>query len=366
MDQREIIQRRVRQIQRKVRQHKWDMLWIIHPANRQYLTGFSGSAGWVLIPGRGRAHLITDGRYQEQSRLECPGIDITICEQDPHECFIERLRDKRVRRLAFEDDQVSVRSWRRIQQAHKRLQGVRAEGCVQQARQCKSPQELRYLRRAIRIAEKAFAQVMPRVRAGWREIDIVLALEKAMLGAGAQGLAFPTIVASGPHAALPHARPTSRKLKPGDLVVIDFGCKYQGYHSDLTRTLAVARMTAKQQKIYKIVKKAQKSAKNELISGKIASEADKKARFIFKKAELEHFFVHSLGHGLGLEVHEAPKLSFRSREKLAAGMVVTCEPGVYIPGWGGIRIEDNVLVTPSSAQWLSQSAEELQLVGRQS
>lgn len=364
MTQREIIQHRVRRLQRKIRQQQWDLLWIVHPANRQYVTGFSGSAGWVLVPARGRARLITDGRYQEQSRQECPGVDITICEQDPHECFITQLWEKRVQRLGFEDEQVSVRSWRRIQRALKRLKGIPDEGSVQQERLSKSPQELQYLRRAIRIAEKAYAQVIPRVRAGWREIDVVLALEKAMFEAGAQGLAFPTIVASGLRSALPHAKPTARKLRAGDLVVIDFGCTYQGYHSDLTRTLAVARMTAKQQEIYKIVKKAQKMSKNELISGNFASEADKKARFVFKKAELESFFVHSLGHGLGLEIHEAPKLSSRSKEKLVAGMVVTCEPGVYIPGWGGIRIEDDVLIAPASAKWLSRSAEELQLLGR--
>jgi Xaa-Pro aminopeptidase len=330
-------------LQAWLRQQRCEALWVTHAANRRYLTGFTGSAGWVLLPSQGKPLLITDSRYQEQSRLECPGVDIAICQGD---------------------DQVPVKTWRQLRRVLRQVKWVEASGAVERLRQQKNPEEIQCLRRAVRLAENAFARVQQKIKPGITEIALAQKLEHALQEVGGQGLAFPVIAASGPHAALPHARPTSRRLRAGDLVILDFGTIYNGYHSDLTRTVAIGKMTPQQKELYKIVKKAQKEAKKELICGNFTFKADKKAREIFKKRGVEEKFVHSLGHGLGLEIHEAPRLSSLSREKLAPGMVVTCEPGLYLPGWGGIRIEDDILVTSHASQWLSRSPEELPLVGR--
>ncbi|MEW6517248.1 MAG: Xaa-Pro peptidase family protein [candidate division FCPU426 bacterium] len=355
---------RWQQTQAWLRQKRCRALWVVQAANRRYLTGFTGSAGWVLLPSQGRPLLITDGRYQEQARKECPGVAVAICQKDAQNCLSEYLRQQGVRTLAFEDDRVAVKSWREMRRACPRVRWVEAAGLIERLRQRKSQDEISCLRRAIRLAETAYARIYPRIKPGLREIDLAQRLEQALHEAGGQGLAFPTIVASGPNSALPHAKPTTRKIRRGDLLVMDFGTIYKGYHSDLTRTVAVGKITPKQREIYKLVKKAQKEAKKAIISDAFSSESDKKAREIFKNKGLEEHFVHSLGHGLGLEIHEAPRLSIRSREKLASGMVVTCEPGLYLPGWGGIRIEDDVLVTSHASQWLSRSPEDLPLVGR--
>lgn len=351
-------------LQAWLRQQRCEALWVTHAANRRYLTGFTGSAGWVLLPSQGKPLLITDSRYQEQSRQECPGVDIAICQGEAQACLADHLARRGVRRLGFEDDQVPVKTWRQLRRVLRQVKWVEASGAVERLRQQKNPEEIQCLRRAVRLAENAFARVQPKIKPGITEIALAQKLEHALQEVGGQGLAFPVIAASGPHAALPHARPTSRCLRVGDLVILDFGTIYNGYHSDLTRTVAIGKMTPQQKELYKLVKKAQKEAKKELICGNFTFKADKKAREIFKKRGVEEKFVHSLGHGLGLEIHEAPRLSSLSREKLAPGMVVTCEPGLYLPGWGGIRIEDDVLVTSHASQWLSRSPEELPLVGR--
>ncbi len=360
---------RLERLRREVQLRGWDALWIAKPANRQYLTGFTGSAGWVLIPGkrvrgtRRSALLITDSRYTEQAKQESRGVRIIVSHKSPLQCLAEKLEKWGVEHLGFEDAQVTVQEWQRLLNLKKGVSGHIASGLVEKARVVKEQVEITALRRAVKIAEQAYAKVIQEIKIGMSEWEIAFRLEKAMLEAGGEAVAFPTIVASGPRSSLPHANPTRRRLKAGDLVIIDFGCKYKGYNSDLTRTVVVAKMSSRQRDMYKIVKKAQKSAQKMLISGTKTAEADKKARKIFYESGLEKYFIHSLGHGIGLEVHESPRLSLLSSACLAEGMTVTCEPGVYLPGWGGIRIEDDVLVGRESARWLSISPEELPIVG---
>ncbi len=361
---------RLERLRREVQLRGWDALWIANPINRQYLTGFTGSAGWLLIPGkpvpgsRRSTRLITDGRYAEQAKQESRGVRIIVSHKSPLQCLAENLKNWGIINMGFEDAQVTVQEWQRLLKLKKGVKGCWASGLVEKARAIKDQEEITALRRAVRIAEQAYAKVIQEIKIGMCEREIAFRLEKAMLEAGGEATAFPIIVASGPRSSLPHAQPTSRRLKAGDLVIIDFGCKYKGYNSDLTRTVVVAKMSSRQREMYKIVKKAQKSAEKMLISGEKAAESDKKARKIFYKAGLEKYFIHSLGHGIGLEVHESPRLSLLSSARLAAGMTVTCEPGVYLPGWGGIRIEDDILVGRESAQGLSISPEELPIVGR--
>jgi Xaa-Pro aminopeptidase len=360
----EAIKKRLKVLHAQIRRHGWDALWIVSPANRRYLTGFSGSAGWVLVPAHGKAILITDGRYQEQAAQESPLAHLSICPQDAHHCLATWLNKKKIKKLGFEDEQVTVHSWNRLLKAVPGLKGKRASGCVEALRLCKNPVEIQYLKKAIHIAQQAYIRVLPKIKVGMREIDLAMLLEKEMMLSGGQGVAFPTIVASGPNSSLPHAQPSQRCLRARDLVVMDFGCKYKGYHSDLTRTVAVAKMTTKQQEMYKIVKKSQVYAQKELKSNNLTANVDKNAREILAKAGLAQYFIHSLGHGLGLEIHEGPKLSALSKERLDTGMVVTCEPGVYLPGWGGIRIEDDILVQGNKPVSLSLSEPELKVVDR--
>ncbi|MBN1595805.1 aminopeptidase P family protein [candidate division FCPU426 bacterium] len=356
--------KRLQALQQQARAHAWDALWVVQAANRRYTTGFSGSTGWVLIPAHGKPLLLIDGRYQEQARQESPHVSQVVYSQDPFVCLGAYLRRRRLRILGFEDEQVSVGSWKRLQKQVAGLRGKSASGCIEAMRMCKDFVECRHIKKAVFIAEKAFACVLPTLKPGRREIEVAVQLENAMISAGGQGAAFPTIVASGPNASMPHAKPTQRRFRAGDLVVLDFGCIYKGYHSDLTRTIGIARMTNKQREMYKLVKKAQVFAQKELFSGRFASEADEKAREIFKKDKMDQYFVHSLGHGIGLEIHEAPKLSQVSKERLEKGMVVTCEPGLYFPKWGGLRIEDDVLVEAGKAIWLSRSPGEIPIIGR--
>ncbi|MCK5243440.1 aminopeptidase P family protein [bacterium] len=360
----EVIKKRQSIVRAQIKRYGWDALWIVSPANRRYLTGFTGSAGWVLIPARGKAILITDGRYQEQASQESPLTRLSICPQDPHNHLAELLKKQQIKQLGFEDEKVTVCSWSLLRRLVPGLKGKKASGCVETFRLCKNKEEIQYIKKAVHIAQKAYAGILPKIKVGIREIDLAMLLEKEMMQAGGQGLAFPTIVAAGPNSSLPHAQPTQRQLRAKDLVVLDFGCKYNGYNSDLTRTIVIAKMTAKQHEMYKIVKKAQVFAQKELKTGNLSANADKKARQILQKAGLAKYFIHSLGHGMGLEIHEGPKLSSLSKERLDTGMVVTCEPGVYLPGWGGIRIEDDILVQGKNPIWLSHSEPELKVVGR--
>lgn len=357
---------RIKALQKAIREREAQAYWCLQGANRRYLCGFTGSNGWLLVPARGQALLLTDGRYTEQARQECPAIAIMVRTEPLHKTMAAWLMEKGIKRLVVEDEDVSLSTWAKLKKAAPGLKAMPSQGLVETSRRIKSAPEIRYLKKAITIAQKAYHQLLPKLKAGLKETEVAHLLEVAMLDAGGQGIAFPTIVASGVHGAMPHAQPTAKRLKAGELVVLDFGCLYEGYHSDLTRTVAIARMTAKQQEIYKIVKKAQLSAQKLLLSGQFVAESDKRARNVFKAAHLEQYFVHSLGHGLGLEIHEAPRLSITAREQLRPGMVVTCEPGLYLPGWGGIRIEDDLLITAREAQWLSHSPHELPVVSQPS
>lgn len=354
---------RIKALQKHIRHYQAQAYWCRHEGNRKYLSGFTGSNGWLLVPDTGKAILITDGRYQEQAGQECNDITIIITTSSMMDalCFI--LYKKKIEKVMIEDRVVSVAEWKSMKKKIKGIQTLPNHDLVELARQQKDATEISHIKKAITIADKAFQQTLPQIKAGLSELEVVALLEKNMMTFGGEGLAFPTIVASGKNSALPHAKPGKKLLRKGELVVIDFGCTYRGYHSDLTRTIAIAKMSTKQQEYYKIVKKTQLLSQKSLISGNLAADSDKKARDVFKSYNLENYFVHSLGHGLGLEIHEAPRLSVKSNEKLTPGTVVTCEPGLYIPGWGGIRIEDDVLITEEGNKWLSQSPANLQVVG---
>ncbi len=353
---------RWKRISAEVSRRGWDALWVVRNANRRYLTGFTGSAGWVLVPTSGRPVLLTDGRYSTQARQEARTWRLLVTRRDPHLHLAALLKAYRVVRLGFEDSEVSVSLWRHLKQAHPRTQGKTASGLVEKFRERKDPGEIEHLRAAVRAAETAFRAIRPRLRVGITEKSIAFELEKAIYRTGAEASAFSLIVASGPNSALPHASPTDRRLRSGDLVVLDFGCRWKGYHSDLTRTVAISRASSRQKEIYKIVKTAQENAQKQIISGQKIAECDKKARLVFGQAGFEKQFSHSLGHGIGLEIHELPRLTHITKGVFEPGMVVTCEPGLYFPGWGGVRIEDDLLLTGTRTEALSSSPPDLPIL----
>ncbi|MCG0277602.1 MAG: aminopeptidase P family protein [Thermanaeromonas sp.] len=327
------------------------------PANRLYLSGFTGESGYLLLTPQ-KNWLLTDGRFTEQAREEAPGFEVVDLGRKPFEKMGEVVARAGLRELYFEEEALTVSAYRRLEEAVKNWPQKPvlkpASAVVEKLRAVKEPEELGYIQQAVVIAEAAWEHILEYLKPGVKEKDVALELEYFMRKRGATAASFPVIVASGPRSALPHGRAEDRKLKPGDLVVLDFGAVYHGYCSDLTRTVAVAPATDEQRKIYKAVLKAQEEALQALRAGLPGREIDALARRYLEEAGLGDYFSHSLGHGVGLSVHEKPTLSWREEDPLPARAVVTVEPGVYIPGWGGVRIEDMAVVEEGGCRLLTK------------
>jgi len=334
-------------------------LLVSHPANIRYLTSFSGSAGMLLVTAA-RATLITDARYATQAAAEVG--EVAEVEVEPANLW-ERLRTvlaaAPVARLGFEKDRLTVSAAQRLSGVTSaRLEPV--SGLVETLRARKDPGEVEAIRAAAALAVDALNEVLPRVRPGQSELAVAAALELALRSRGSEWHPFPTIVASGPRSALPHARATAREIGRGDLLLLDFGAQLDGYCADLTRTAVIgARPDGRQREVYDFVLAAQRAALSGIRPGMTGREADALARDTFRGFGVEQAFRHSLGHGLGLEVHEDPRLAPTADAPLPAGAVVTVEPGVYFEGWGGVRLEDDVVLAPEGPELLSPGAPEL-------
>lgn len=303
----------------------------------RYLTGFSGSNATVIVDGP-RCVLITDGRYREQAALECPGVEVVI-QRD----VVVALEEVLTERSLHLDERASVRFTAGLEAAGFTVHPMRDP--VMALREIKDDDELRQLEAAGSITATALAQEIAGVRAGDREVDIARSLEARFGELGAEDRAFPTIVAGGPNSAVPHHRASSRPLEPGDLLVIDCGAMVGGYHADMTRTFVVGAEPADwQREVHEIVLGAQEKARSLVMPGVCANEIDHAARSFIEQHGYAESFTHGTGHGVGLQIHESPLLSASNGECLGEGFVVTVEPGVYLPGRGGVRIEDTVVV----------------------
>ncbi len=335
-------------------------LLVTDGVNRRYLSGFTGSSGWLLVTA-GEAWLITDFRYEEQAQAEAAGWTVVVYRApDRLETALARLLgERRVTALGFDPDALTVSAHRALAEALPGVELRPAPRLVTALRAVKDEAELALIRRAMAQAEEAFARLLPEVRPGRSERELALELEFLMRRLGADGAAFDFIVASGPRSSLPHGQPTDRRLQAGDLVTFDFGARFAGYHSDITRTVVVGRADERQREVYEVVRAAQAAALAAVREGAKAEDVDRAARDVIAAAGYGERFGHSTGHGVGLEVHEYPTLAPRRDDLLVAGMVVTVEPGVYIPGWGGVRIEDTVVVTPSGCEVLCRTPKEL-------
>jgi Xaa-Pro aminopeptidase len=325
--------------------------------NVRYLTGFTGSAGSVLVVS-GMPRLITDFRYKVQSQKETSGVRIHIQQKD----FPTALRETAAKAAAgtvwFDESSLTIEGLKKLQKQGLVLKGHR--DLVGELRQQKDGQELKRIRAAIFRAEESFQELKQHIRPGARERDLAYRLEFLMREKGARKAAFDTIVASGRNGAMPHASVTNRRIQQGDLITFDFGAEADGYFSDITRTYCLGRPTARQREIHGLVRSAQEAAIKSVRAGISCKGVDAAARETIGKAGHGKHFGHGTGHGIGLMVHEAPSLSPLSPDAVTVNMVFTIEPGVYVPGWGGVRIEDMVQVTDRGPKVLTSLPRELE------
>ncbi|MGH2453247.1 MAG: M24 family metallopeptidase [bacterium] len=325
---------------RRLGEERLDALAVLKAETRTYLTGFTGSAG-IAVLAPARSTLLVDFRYEEQAAAEATGWAVHRV-SNLLEGLDAFLQDLGAARVGLEADTVTVAQWRKLGGASGR-ELVALEG-LDRLRWRKDPEELALIRRAARIADDAFAAILSQVRPGVTEGELAAELEYRMRRAGAERAAFETIVASGPRSALPHGRASDRRLGRGDIVTVDFGAVVGGYHSDCTRTFVLGAASAEQREVYAVVREALEVAEAGIRPGLTGRQADALARERIAAAGYGEAFGHGLGHGVGLAVHEGPTLSPREEAVLEEGVVVTIEPGIYRPGWGGVRIEDLVVL----------------------
>jgi len=340
-----------------------ELFWSSAAANRRWLSGFTGSSGAVVI-GREKAWLLVDFRYTEQAGAEAPPEVEVVEVEEIHKGIAALCANLAVRKGCFDSRHTTYKNYQKLGELAPQVEWLGVENWVETGRGRKDQAELAALSRAVELADVAFTHIIDMIKPGIPERELALELEYYMRRAGAEGTAFPVIVASGPRGALPHGRPSERRLAAGDLVTMDFGAIYAGYCSDITRTVAVGHCDARQRELYNLVLTAQLAGIEAVTPGKTGREVDAAAREIIQAAGYGANFGHGLGHGIGLEVHEEfPRLSRTSEVMLQPGMVCSVEPGVYLPGWGGIRIEDLVLVEEKGCRVLTKSSKELLVVG---
>ena len=335
-----------------------DAVLISKLANVRYLTGFTGSSAMALVAPGGSA-FFTDGRYDEQSRHEVPDLPRVASMESPLGAILEQARGLGVRRLGFERHAVTVAERERWEQ---RFEGIELTGIgeeVERLRWAKDPEELALLRSAQDATDGAFEDILDALVVGSTERQAAAHLERAMARHGADGLAFDVIVAFGEHAAEPHHRPCRRALAEGDVIKMDFGALVDGYHTDMTRTVAFGEPVAELRKVHDVVAAAQQAGIDALRPGVLAADVDRAARSVIEDAGYGDRFTHGLGHGVGLEIHEGPSLRRDGEDVIPAGAVVTVEPGVYLPGLGGVRIEDTVAVSEDGPDPLGVATREL-------
>jgi len=350
---------RLSRLRQKFSAYKIDGLIFFNMSNIRYLSGFTGSEGILLINSR-KAILLVDGRYTVQAGLEATDIQI-IEYSDKIKGIFQAIKKLKLKRIGFEANSITVEMYNQLTNHMQNEVFVDLADELKFIRAYKEETEIALMKKAAEISSAAILSLMNQIKPGCTEKEVALQLEYNARISGADGLAFEAIVAAGENSALPHAQPTDRKIKKGDFVVIDFGVKYRGYCSDETCTIAFGKLTDRQKNAYQIVKDAHDRALAMIKENIHAADIDHCARSVFGK-KYGRYFVHGTGHGVGLEVHEAPRLAANSDDILKPQMVVTVEPGLYIPGLWGIRIEDTVLVKKNSCEKLTKMDKELLII----
>ncbi len=346
----------------KLRQHMsaagLDSMLVYSRENRRYLSGFTGSAGFLVI-GMHKACFVTDFRYMEQAKQQCQGYEITNHNNLIHQTISQLLSSAGIARLGIEEDFMTVSFYNDLRKAAGDVELTGGRAILDSLRIVKDSVEIACIRKAAEITDAAFSHILNHIMPGMKEKEVALELEIFCKKNGASALSFDPIVASGHRSALPHGIASEKTIKAGEFLTLDFGCVYNGYCSDMTRTVFIGKATEKHSDIYETVLRAQQTALQYIKPGAVGKDVDKVARDIISDAGYGQYFGHGLGHGVGLAVHEEPRLNTLSEKTLAPGMIVTDEPGIYIPEFGGVRIEDLVLVTDSGCETLSRSPKNL-------
>jgi len=356
---RDTFAKRRRQIVRQLNTRQLQCLLVTKPANWYYLTGFTGDSGMLLVAPEG-ATLITDGRFLAQAKQEAPGIRIHPQNGPLLAATGHWLKNHGFRRVAFDPEQWMVAHFQALKTAAgSKCRLIEAAAMVEGLRLRKDPQELALMRKAALLAGEVLQGALKLLRPGVREMEVAAEIEYQMKKNGASGPSFETIVAFGHRAAFPHARPTRKQLRKNELVVLDLGVILAHYCSDITRTVYVGRAPRRIRDCYRAVQDANQAATKAVRAGTSCGEIDAAAREVLKKHKLDGYFVHSAGHGLGLEVHEAPRVARGQSVRLEVGNVITIEPGVYLQGLGGIRIEDDVAVGVEGNEVLTRVSRDL-------
>ncbi len=326
--------------------------------NVRYISGFTGSSAYVLIHPNRRV-LLTDDRYTEQAAQQCPQYEIIRHERPFKKELGQVVADMNIKRLGYEAAGVTVAMWNVLSEALPGVELVATNGIVEQQRAIKGEDEIALISRACEMAVQGYRHLLERCRPGLSERELASGLEAFLKQQGADGLAFDMILVSGSRTSHQHGSPSERRLEPGDFVLVDFGAIYKGYRSDMTRTFALGPIGDKQKEVYNAVRRSQAAALSMLQAGAAATEICTSARRIIEEAGYGDYTGRGIGHGVGLEIHEEPFVIPADDLALQAGNVITVEPGIYIPDWGGVRIEDTVVITETGCLVLTDSAKEL-------
>jgi len=353
--------KRVDLLRNKLSQMGIDGLFVMKPENRKYLSGFSGTAGSLVVTQE-QLFLLTDFRYTEQAEQECKQWQVIEIKTTTFDSLKTYLPVWKISRLGYEEDFLTHRQFLELSEKVPDVALFPSAGMVENLRAIKSQEEITRMTNSARLADEAFMHILNFLKPGCTEIEISLEMEYFMRKGGAKRIPFDIIVASGVRGAMPHGVASDKQLEIGDLITMDFGCEFNDYCSDITRTVCLGAPTEMQEHIYHIVLEAHDAGVFSIRQGVKASDVDLAARSIVEKYHFGENFRHSTGHGVGLIVHESPVISFKDGTILQTGMVITVEPGIYLPGWGGVRIEDVVLVEENGARLLTNAPRDQLMV----
>lgn len=349
---------RLQLLRKKLATNNVEAFLISKPENYRYLSGFTGSSG-ILIITSDQAILLTDFRYVEQARREAAGYEVVMYKDRLLDKLADILAETSTKRVGIESDFFTVKQYYDYRARLKNFRVKPLENIVEGLRIVKSEAEIDKIRKAADLSSEGYRYILPHIKPGVTEKNIALELEFFLRQRGAEKIGFDIVVASGERAAMPHASASQKKLNRGELVIIDFGVVYQGYHSDVSRTVVLGEATPRQKRVYQTVQKAQEIALRAVRTKITAAAVDKVSRHHITEQGYGENFGHGLGHGVGLEIHEAPSLNPTSGERLKAGMVFTIEPGVYLSRFGGVRIEDVVVLRKDGIEILTKSPKDL-------
>lgn len=350
---------RLEKLREKMRETELDAYIVMSPENRRYVSGFTGSSAILLVTLE-KAYLMTDFRYLQQAAAQAPQFQVVDASRNLFQPIAELANP--AKRIGFEEDYVTFADYGKLKEALPEKALISSASLIKTLRSVKDREEIKAIRQAVQCADQAFNHILKFLQIGQLEEEISTELEYAMRRAGASGRSFDFIVASGWRSALPHGVASSKEIKAGELLTMDFGGIFQGYCSDITRTVCLGEPDEKQQEIYQLVLQANRLGISAVAPGKTGKEVDEVVRQFLTEAGYGENFGHGLGHSVGLAIHEGPNLNTREERLLEPGMIVTVEPGIYLPGWGGVRIEDMVLVTEDGCEVLTQAPKEFIII----